>query len=234
MSSIPKRAFQEFLSSHDARVEYWRMKKELFREIKDAKPNTSHVALAGLEKMGELACLMTQNIDGLHQDSGSTHVIELHGTNRKAKLQPIIPTGGLYSIISRRKPQSEHSTASGFTGEPHAGHLPPSRMSFDALTSGWIIMKCSSTSSFALSASDADTSSGKSVNRTAHVLTAAHGRFDLAMSVGTFRNMDFRPVVHFYSVMNERSVAFSACRIYRHPAFFTCVCCHFKALLRKM
>jgi NAD-dependent deacetylase len=87
--------FQEFLSSHDARVEYWSMKKELFLEMKDAKPNKSHLALAGLQKMGKLDCLITQNIDGLHQDAGSTNVIELHGTNRKAicvrcgKLWPI-------------------------------------------------------------------------------------------------------------------------------------------------
>ncbi len=87
--------YQEFISSHEARVEYWRMKKELFSEIKDAKPNKAHTAIAELEKTGKLLCLVTQNIDGLHQDAGSSKVIELHGTNRKAvclscgKLWPI-------------------------------------------------------------------------------------------------------------------------------------------------
>lgn len=76
--------FQEFLSSRDARAEYWSMKKELFLEMKNAKPNKSHLVLAELEKTGKLDCLITQNIDGLHQDAGSTNVIELHGTNRKA------------------------------------------------------------------------------------------------------------------------------------------------------
>ncbi len=76
--------YQEFISRHEARVEYWKMKKELYTEIKDAKPNRAHLALAELEHMGKLKCLITQNIDGLHQDSGSSHVIELHGTNRKA------------------------------------------------------------------------------------------------------------------------------------------------------
>ena len=76
--------YQEFIASHDARVEYWQMKKELYNEIKDARPNAAHLALAALEHMGKLKCLITQNIDGLHQDSGSSHVIELHGTNRKA------------------------------------------------------------------------------------------------------------------------------------------------------
>ncbi|MEN8263652.1 MAG: Sir2 family NAD-dependent protein deacetylase [Nitrospirota bacterium] len=76
--------YQEFIASHDARVEYWSMKKELFNEMKDAKPNKAHAALADLEKKGKLKCLVTQNIDGLHQDAGSSHVIELHGTNRQA------------------------------------------------------------------------------------------------------------------------------------------------------
>jgi len=87
--------FQEFLSSHDSRVEYWSMKKELFLEMKGAMPNKAHLALAALETTGKMGCLITQNIDGLHQDAGSTNVIELHGTNRKAtcvkcgKLWPI-------------------------------------------------------------------------------------------------------------------------------------------------
>jgi NAD-dependent deacetylase len=76
--------FQEFLSSHEARVEYWAMKRDLFREMKHAVPNKAHRALAGLERSGRLRCLITQNIDGLHQDAGSREVIELHGTNRKA------------------------------------------------------------------------------------------------------------------------------------------------------
>lgn len=76
--------YQEFLVSHEARVEYWKMKKELFYEMGGAKPNRAHVALAHLERMGKLQCLITQNIDGLHQDAGSSEVIELHGTNRKA------------------------------------------------------------------------------------------------------------------------------------------------------
>jgi len=78
--------YQEFLLSHEARVEYWTMKREFYKELKSAQPNKAHHALAKLEKMGKLSCLITQNIDGFHQDSGSSPdiVIELHGTNRKA------------------------------------------------------------------------------------------------------------------------------------------------------
>ncbi len=87
--------YQEFIKSNEARVEYWHMKHELFAELKDAQPNKAHEALAELEKSGKLKCLVTQNIDGLHQDAGNSNVIELHGTNRKAvcldcgKLWPI-------------------------------------------------------------------------------------------------------------------------------------------------
>ena len=76
--------YQEFLSSQEARIEYWRMKRALFNEMKGAQPNKAHAALAELEKKGKLHCLITQNIDGLHQDAGSSRVIEIHGTNRKA------------------------------------------------------------------------------------------------------------------------------------------------------
>jgi NAD-dependent deacetylase len=67
-------------------VEYWAMKRDLYREMKGARPNRAHLALAELERMDKLLCLITQNIDGLHQDAGSSPgaVIELHGTNRRA------------------------------------------------------------------------------------------------------------------------------------------------------
>ncbi len=46
----------------------------------DAEPSTTHIKLAELEKSGKLKGVITQNIDGLHQKAGSSHVIELHGS----------------------------------------------------------------------------------------------------------------------------------------------------------
>ena len=46
----------------------------------EAKPNAAHRVLAALEKMGRLSCVITQNIDGLHQAAGSRRVLELHGS----------------------------------------------------------------------------------------------------------------------------------------------------------
>jgi len=46
----------------------------------DAQPNAAHKKLAELERAGKLACIITQNIDGLHQKAGSRNVLELHGS----------------------------------------------------------------------------------------------------------------------------------------------------------
>ena len=48
-----------------------------------AKPNAAHLKLAELERAGKLKAVITQNIDGLHQDAGSQEVLELHGSVRR-------------------------------------------------------------------------------------------------------------------------------------------------------
>ena len=70
----------------------------------EAKPNKAHIALAELEKSGKLSCVITQNIDGLHQMAGSKNVFELHGSihrnyclkcGKKYGLDKIIGTEGI-------------------------------------------------------------------------------------------------------------------------------------------
>ena len=61
---------------------YWRVSRERGRVALAARPNSGHHALAALEASGHLAALVTQNTDGLHQDSGSRRVIEIHGSSR--------------------------------------------------------------------------------------------------------------------------------------------------------
>jgi NAD-dependent deacetylase len=63
---------------------YWNFfKDERYPVIKKAKPNDGHYALAELEKLGKIYRVITQNIDGLHQEAGQSDVIELHGNTRK-------------------------------------------------------------------------------------------------------------------------------------------------------
>ena len=45
-----------------------------------AKPNSAHIKLAEMEKAGKLLAVVTQNIDGLHEEAGSKKVFELHGS----------------------------------------------------------------------------------------------------------------------------------------------------------
>ena len=74
--------YQKFISSEESREKYWQMSREFYDPLKNAQPNAAHRAVSELEKMGKLDCVITQNIDNLHQRAGSSpeKVIELHGT----------------------------------------------------------------------------------------------------------------------------------------------------------
>lgn len=63
---------------------YWQFFKEIrYPSIINARPNLGHLALAELERQGKISAILTQNIDGLHQEAGSRKVLELHGTTRR-------------------------------------------------------------------------------------------------------------------------------------------------------
>lgn len=49
-----------------------------------AKPNPAHLAIAELERRAIVKAVITQNIDSLHTEAGSTTVHELHGHARSA------------------------------------------------------------------------------------------------------------------------------------------------------
>ena len=51
-----------------------------YEQIRQANPNPGHYALAELEALGLLKCVITQNIDGLHKKAGSKRVLEYHGS----------------------------------------------------------------------------------------------------------------------------------------------------------
>jgi NAD-dependent deacetylase len=78
--------FDDFLASADKRREYWRLKFLVDGDIQDAKPNAGHLAVARLVHSGTAGCVITQNVDGLHQASGiaAEQVIELHGNTTYA------------------------------------------------------------------------------------------------------------------------------------------------------
>jgi len=73
----------KFLSSRETRLIHWKMYTEtgLFTR---SEPNAAHYAAAELHKMSKLDCVITQNIDMLHQKAGvpEDKVFELHGSMR--------------------------------------------------------------------------------------------------------------------------------------------------------
>lgn len=60
--------------------ESWKVIKEIFYDnFQKSEPNIAHRILAKWEEYGILKCIITQNIDNLHQEAGNKNVIEYHG-----------------------------------------------------------------------------------------------------------------------------------------------------------
>src|SRR5580692_4828733 len=78
--------FRDFMRSDEARRETWRRRFAMEDMFREAVPNRGHRACAELVRSGRATSVITQNIDGLHQDSGipDAKVIELHGNTTYA------------------------------------------------------------------------------------------------------------------------------------------------------
>lgn len=59
---------------------FYEFGKEMLPSFRNAKPTPAHRLLSRLEADGRLRCVITQNIDGLHQKAGSKNVVEVHGS----------------------------------------------------------------------------------------------------------------------------------------------------------
>ncbi len=76
---------EEILSHHffyENTEEFYKFYRDKLN-TKGFKPNITHIVLAELEKKGKLSAVITQNIDGFHQDAGSKKVLELHGSIKR-------------------------------------------------------------------------------------------------------------------------------------------------------
>jgi NAD-dependent deacetylase len=99
--------YGEFVSSRAARERYWTRSRETYPMLAQALPNPAHRAIARLERLGQLDCVITQNVDGLHQKAGNSpeKVLELHGNTHwvvclscshrspRAQWQPVLESG---------------------------------------------------------------------------------------------------------------------------------------------
>ena len=70
----------------------WRQNPELVlrfynerrKQLWESKPNAGHTGIAELEKWFDVE-IITQNVDDLHEQAGSSKVLHLHGELRKAR-----------------------------------------------------------------------------------------------------------------------------------------------------
>ncbi|MGV8898005.1 MAG: NAD-dependent protein deacetylase [Burkholderiaceae bacterium] len=69
----------EFRSIEAVRKRYWARSMVGWPTLAQASPNAGHRAIADLEAAGKISTVLTQNVDSLHQQAGSSNVIELHG-----------------------------------------------------------------------------------------------------------------------------------------------------------
>ena len=95
--------FDEFMSSKESRIEYWQRWSDLYRGIASAQPNPGHLAVARLHEMGLVRAVVTQNVDGLHQESGlpEEKVIELHGNTCRIRCMSCRQTTPIENVRQR-------------------------------------------------------------------------------------------------------------------------------------
>ncbi len=77
--------YQKFVSDPESRRKQWQMLGEGHLTT-EAKPNAAHYAIAELDRLGRLDCVITQNVDNLHHKAGMSadKVFELHGNAQRA------------------------------------------------------------------------------------------------------------------------------------------------------
>jgi len=79
--------YQKFVGDPETRKRIWRMNTTMGFGFDDVEPNAAHHAIVELEKLGKLDCVVTQNVDGLHQKAGNSEdkILELHGNMQWVK-----------------------------------------------------------------------------------------------------------------------------------------------------
>ncbi len=114
--SSPRNPIQhrEFMRSDAVRTRYWARAFFGHERFSRAKPNAGHAALAAIERRGPVRGVITQNVDGLHQQAGSEQVIELHGALRRVRCLDctlIEPRDALQERLRELNPRHEAAFA---------------------------------------------------------------------------------------------------------------------------
>ena len=129
---------RDFVSSHAVRQRYWARSLLGWRYFSEARPNDAHHALARLEGAGRVRHLITQNVDGLHQQAGSCAVTDLHG--RLDEVQCL----ACGQRQSRAALQQELERLNPAWSELRASHAPDGDADLEAMDfSGFQVPACS-------------------------------------------------------------------------------------------
>jgi len=116
---------------------FWRLHLQLKMsgefDMASAEPNAAHHALARMEQMGHLKCVITQNVDNLHQRAGSVEVVEFHGNLLRAacmKCRALEPIGQVEERLTQSDEEAPRCVKCGGLLKPDAvffGEAIPSR-----------------------------------------------------------------------------------------------------------
>jgi NAD-dependent deacetylase len=87
--------FDAFMANPELVWEWYEYRRRIIEEI---KPNPAHLALVEFQNYFEKFDLITQNVDGLHQQAGSKNVVELHGNIKRNKC---IRCGAKYETLEK-------------------------------------------------------------------------------------------------------------------------------------
>lgn len=79
------RGYQQFLEDPKGWWEERLASRSALGDLGQAMPNPGHYALVELEKLGVLKCVITQNVDGLHEKAGIRNLYEYHGSFSKLR-----------------------------------------------------------------------------------------------------------------------------------------------------
>jgi len=120
-------SFPKFQGDPATRKRSWQL-WTMFHMIEQSKPNAVHYAVAEMYKMGKLDCVITQNVDGLHQKTGipDEKLVELHGSLRWLKC---INCGKRYNILDIAKKLAEGQNEESICGDC-GGKLKAATVSF--------------------------------------------------------------------------------------------------------
>ncbi len=94
-------SYDHYVTDPQIRRRAWRMRLE--SPARTARPNAAHDAVARLERAGVPVRVITQNVDGLHQDAGmpARKVLELHGSSRSVVCVDCRARGAMADALAR-------------------------------------------------------------------------------------------------------------------------------------